>query len=83
LACKIFILEKKKLNIVQKKRGMKPIKEEDFFKSIGVVLEVAGYGVRTHAHLCAEDLKSSPLTTRANQLLIFGILHKMVFINDS
>ena len=28
----------------------------------------AGYGVRTHAHLCAEDLKSSPLTSRANQL---------------
>jgi hypothetical protein len=27
----------------------------------------AGYGVRTHAHLCAEDLKSSPLTSRANQ----------------
>jgi hypothetical protein len=29
----------------------------------------AGYGVRTHAHLCAEDLKSSPLTSRANQPL--------------
>ncbi|KAE8647839.1 hypothetical protein Csa_000521 [Cucumis sativus] len=29
----------------------------------------AGYGVRTHAHLCAEDLKSSPLTSRANQLM--------------
>lgn len=29
----------------------------------------AGYGVRTHAHLCAEDLKSSPLTSRANQLI--------------
>ena len=31
--------------------------------------QIAGYGVRTHAHLCAEDLKSSPLTSRANQLL--------------
>ena len=28
----------------------------------------AGCGVRTHAHLCAEELKSSPLTTRANLL---------------
>ena len=31
--------------------------------------KTAGYGVRTHAHLCAEDLKSSPLTSRANQLM--------------
>ena len=31
-------------------------------------MKLAGCGVRTHAHLCAEDLKSSPLTTRANQL---------------
>ena len=30
----------------------------------------AGCGVRTHAHLCAEDLKSSPLTSRANQLVV-------------
>ena len=29
----------------------------------------AGYGVRTHAYLCTEDLKSSPLTSRANQLM--------------
>lgn len=33
------------------------------------VVTYAGCGVRTHAHLCAEDLKSSPLTSRANQLI--------------
>lgn len=37
----------------------------------------AGCGVRTHAHLCAEDLKSSPLTSRANQLMfdIFNFIY--------
>ena len=36
-------------------------------------LQNAGCGVRTHAHLSAGDLKSPPLTTRANQLLIIYI----------
>ena len=35
----------------------------------------AGCGVRTHAHLSAEDLKSSPLTTRANQPVTSNVLH--------
>ena len=34
------------------------------------IIEVAGCGVRTHAHFCTEDLKSSPLTTRANLLVL-------------
>lgn len=37
-----------------------------------LILKGAGCGVRTHAHLCAEDLKSSPLTSRANQLAIIS-----------
>ena len=43
----------------------------NFIKIVNYVLylkKIAGCGVRTHAHLCAEDLKSSPLTSRANQL---------------
>lgn len=35
-----------------------------------------GCGVRTHAHFCAEDLKSSPLTTRANHHLTYTISDK-------
>ena len=38
-------------------------------------MSTAGCGVRTHACLCTEDLKSSPLTTRANQLVAQGFIN--------
>ena len=40
---------------------------------IHLASNTAGCGVRTHAHLSAGDLKSPPLTTRANQPCIISI----------
>ena len=40
----------------------------------------AGCGVRTHAYLCTEDLKSSPLTSRAN-LQMWTTVHIIHNIN--
>ena len=53
-------------NAYRKAKQGSPMK--NYKQTLILWIEYAGCGVRTHAHLSAGDLKSPPLTTRANQL---------------